>query len=143
MLPIDFGQALFVKTDPKIVSKMHFSAIVAVVLSLGASVNAAAIEDRSISCKCGPTDSCWPSATAWNKLNQTVGGRLIKTVPVGSVCHTNTVVDQTTLHNYDANQCANVQANWNIPNVRIRPSMSRGATTDSLKSGMNSPLAQL
>jgi hypothetical protein len=97
---------------------MYFSSIVGVALSLCASVNGAAIESRGKSnCKCGPTDSCWPTSKAWDRLNQTTGGRLIKTVPVGSVCHIKTVVDQSTLSNFDAAECANVQANWNSPNV--------------------------
>ncbi|KAK6512642.1 hypothetical protein TWF481_001524 [Arthrobotrys musiformis] len=35
------------------------------------------------SCKCGPSDSCWPSLDDWNRLNETVKGHLIKTTPPG------------------------------------------------------------
>lgn len=39
-------------------------------------------------CKAIPGDAAWPKKDAWNKLNSTVGGRLIETVPVAHVCHT-------------------------------------------------------
>ncbi|CAG8195053.1 unnamed protein product [Penicillium olsonii] len=35
----------------------------------------------------GPSDPCWPTTEAWPSLNETVSGRLIKTVPPGSVCY--------------------------------------------------------
>ncbi|RMZ66112.1 fad binding domain-containing [Pyrenophora seminiperda CCB06] len=34
-----------------------------------------------------PTDKEWPGLKEWNRLNQTVDGRLIATVPVAHVCH--------------------------------------------------------
>lgn len=54
-------------------------------------------------CKCGPGDKCWPSQEKWDKLNKKVDGRLIRTVPIGHVCHEPT---------YDAAACANLQKNW-------------------------------
>jgi hypothetical protein len=108
---------------------MYFSKVAAIALGLASLVNAAVVDSRqattdaspgssaSSQCKCGPTDSCWPTATQWARFNTTVGGRLIKTVPIGSVCHTTTIVEQTTINGYNAAQCANVQANWNIPQV--------------------------
>ncbi|PHH92960.1 hypothetical protein CDD83_3118 [Cordyceps sp. RAO-2017] len=38
-------------------------------------------------CKPVPGDSNWPPRRVWKQLNQTVGGRLMATVPLGSVCH--------------------------------------------------------
>lgn len=34
-----------------------------------------------------PDDSCWPSTSEWAILKDTLSGRLIKTVPPGSVCY--------------------------------------------------------
>ncbi|KAH8898411.1 FAD binding domain protein [Thozetella sp. PMI_491] len=39
------------------------------------------------SCKCLPQDPCWPSASDWSTLNDTLSGRLIQFVPPGSVCY--------------------------------------------------------
>lgn len=61
------------------------------------------------SCKYIPGDNGWPSDTKWSQLNQTVGGRLIQTIPLGSVCH------QTGFNNYDADKCKAVQEEWTSP----------------------------
>ena len=57
-------------------------------------------------CRCLPGDLCWPAAPAWSNLNTKLGGRLIKTVPIGSPCH-----DPT----YDAAACQALQDNWTHP----------------------------
>jgi hypothetical protein len=119
---------------------MHFSRVAAIALGLACSVSAAVVDSRQAttastssswsSCKCGPTDSCWPSASTWSSFNQTVGGRLIKTIPIGSVCHQTTIVEQTTINDYNAAQCANVQANWNIPQVSFDENLHKSTYTD-------------
>jgi len=41
-------------------------------------------------CRCIPTDDCWPVTEEWNQLNETVEGRLIGLTPgamLGAVCH--------------------------------------------------------
>lgn len=60
-------------------------------------------------CKYIPGDVGWPHPQLWSQLNQTVEGRLIATVPVGSVCH-----DPT----YDEAECLAVTANWARPQLR-------------------------
>ena len=57
-------------------------------------------------CYCLPGDSCWPSASSWESLNSTVGGRLVATVPIGSPCHD---------PNYDAAACAALKSDWTTP----------------------------
>lgn len=42
------------------------------------------------SCKAVPGDAAWPSEQEWNFLNRTVGGRLIATKLLGSICHKGT-----------------------------------------------------
>lgn len=54
-------------------------------------------------CHCPPEDSCWPSETKWAQLNSTVSGRLVKVVPIGSVCHD---------PDYDEAKCTELKANW-------------------------------
>ncbi len=56
-----------------------------------------------------PDDEGWPSASKWAELNATVGGRLIQTVPIGSVCH-----DPW----YDEAACSTLRANWTDPGVQ-------------------------
>lgn len=58
------------------------------------------------SCRCLPDDTCWPSAQEWAHLNDTVGGKLIATVPLGAPCH-----DPT----YNATECSLLQATWAFP----------------------------
>jgi hypothetical protein len=76
-------------------------------------------ERSTSSCKCGPTDACWPSEIVWGLLDIILGGRLIKTSPIASSCHTTTTVDKTTTSSYNAAQCLIRQTNWNTPEVCI------------------------
>ncbi|KAL4971900.1 hypothetical protein BDW66DRAFT_164609 [Aspergillus desertorum] len=85
-------------------------------LLFGATATAApGSASGNASCHCLPGDSCWPSAAKWNALNSTVGGRLIATVPIGSVCHEPT---------YDAAACAQLQEDWNLPQTHYVSSSS-------------------
>lgn len=58
------------------------------------------------SCRCFPGDACWPCSNVWSKLNATIDGRLIATVPLGRPCHA---------PYYDANECAILRAGWQLP----------------------------
>lgn len=69
------------------------------------------------SCKCFPGEACWPSQQDWASFNQSVDGRLIATVPIGSVCHGN---DAT----YDAGACTKLQADWHNPETHEASSSS-------------------
>ena len=60
-------------------------------------------------CKCFPGDACWPSEREWDNFNTTVGGRLAKTVPLGSPCH---------YPDYDAALCEELQSEWLFPPVQ-------------------------
>ncbi|CAL3967746.1 unnamed protein product [Diplocarpon coronariae] len=51
------------------------------------SVGSATSYHGSPSCRYIPGDHGWPSQPKWHQLNMTVGGRLIATLPVASVCH--------------------------------------------------------
>ena len=54
-------------------------------------------------CYCLPQDPCWPAPTEWAAFNASVGGRLVATVPLGSVCHEPT---------YDEGACATLRNGW-------------------------------
>ncbi|KAI1641131.1 isoamyl alcohol oxidase [Biscogniauxia mediterranea] len=66
-------------------------------------------------CRCFPGDACWPSEETWSSFNSTVGGKLIKTVPIGSVCHD---------PQYDEEACEALKAVWLDPEVHIESSHS-------------------
>lgn len=68
------------------------------------------IAANSSDCRCLPGDSCWPSSQKWDEFNVTLGGRLISTVPLGSVCHT-----KGDFAAYDKDACANLIASWGFP----------------------------
>ncbi|KAJ4196951.1 hypothetical protein NW767_009194 [Fusarium falciforme] len=78
---------------PRIVSSL-------LLLASGCSATASSYK---ASCKCFPGDSCWPSQREWARLNSTVGGRLIATVPLGTPCHD---------PRYNAEECAHLQDEW-------------------------------
>lgn len=79
---------------------------------LGSGTAAAA---ANTTCRCAPTDSCWPSAKDWSALNDTVDGRLIKTVPLGSACH-----DPM----YNENECKRIQDAWDSPALHFSSASS-------------------
>lgn len=62
--------------------------------------------DKGAPCRFIPGDVGWPSLQDWAELNSTVGGRLIVTVPVASICHMPT---------YRDTECAILKEQWNFP----------------------------
>ncbi|KAI0194581.1 hypothetical protein F4808DRAFT_453069 [Astrocystis sublimbata] len=65
---------------------------------------------KNQSCRALPHDRTWPSPKEWATLNQTVGGRLIATVPLASVCH-----DPA----YDEAACNILKQNWLSPEPHL------------------------
>lgn len=61
---------------------------------------------NSSKCHALPGDAAWPNAEAWSTLNNTVNGKLVKTVPIGTPCH-----DPT----YDETACNALKAKWTSP----------------------------
>ncbi|KAL2019325.1 hypothetical protein VTK56DRAFT_9792 [Thermocarpiscus australiensis] len=87
-------------------------AIQRVLLRLGAWLSGVLPSTSSTSwsspnCRVLPGDRDWPSPGQWASLNETVHGRLIASVPLGSVCH------DAPFNNYDAEACARLQSTWN------------------------------
>jgi len=73
---------------------------------------------RDTSCKCFPGDACWPSPTKWASFNQSLGGKLIATVPIGSPCH------YSAFGPYDEIQCEALRAAWTNPLTHDRTTSS-------------------
>jgi len=68
-------------------------------LTVGAVLGA----PKSPTCRYIPGDAGWPSQEKWNKLNKTLEGRLIATVPIAHVCH-----DRGDFFAYNETECAAV-----------------------------------
>ncbi|KAI2603192.1 uncharacterized protein GGS25DRAFT_516157 [Hypoxylon fragiforme] len=86
-------------------------------ISLGALATAADVGLRAAPAKCKylPGDANWPSQDEWATLNNTINGRLVATVPLGSPCHD---------PNYDEELCASLQDQWLYPPVHLESSSS-------------------
>ncbi|KAJ7098272.1 FAD binding domain protein [Mycena epipterygia] len=67
------------------------------------------------SCKTIPGDTTWPSDTDWSNFNDSLDGRLIKTIPIAQSCHTPT---------YDESRCAEVKTRWHSSTLHIDSSSS-------------------
>ncbi|KAJ5716008.1 FAD binding domain protein [Penicillium malachiteum] len=78
-------------------------------ISLGPLATIAHAVTADSSCRCYPGESCWPSAQQWNAFNETIGGKLIPTVPLGSVCHYDSFTP------YNAQECAQLTSVWDYP----------------------------
>lgn len=83
-------------------------------LVYAAAVNTTCVTEPS--CRCLPSDSCWPSKSEWTAFNKTVGGRLIATVPLGSVCH------NSVFGSYNAQKCDQLKSVWDYANTHIASS---------------------
>ncbi|TGJ78842.1 hypothetical protein E0Z10_g9927, partial [Xylaria hypoxylon] len=85
------------------------SLITPILLFTGLAVGAAVQKSSSPpTCKYIPGDKGWPSAELWNRLNSTVGGRLIATHPLAETCHGDT---------FSSTECEYLQENWLVPDV--------------------------
>lgn len=60
-------------------------------------------------CKCLPADDCWPAKQEWAKLNATVNGRLVATVPLGNACHGD---------DYDEVECDRLREEWRFSEIQ-------------------------
>lgn len=85
-------------------SKMVFRTVLLALL-LG---TAAAEQSNTTSsqCRCMPSDPCWPTTSEWSHFNSTVGGRLIRTVPLAAPCFD---------PNYNAAECQYLRDEWTQP----------------------------
>ena len=66
------------------------------------------------SCKNIEGDHHWPKPSEWAKLNQTLSGQLIKTVPIGSVCH------HEPFGNYNETECDALRQDWDFRHWKFK-----------------------
>ncbi|KAI1393001.1 FAD-binding domain-containing protein [Hypoxylon trugodes] len=82
-------------------------------------------------CRVIPGDTTWPSEDDWNLLNQTVGGKLIATVPIASPCHRSS---EGNADSFDQSKCDALRDEWFFPKTHLEsPSspMAYQATNNS------------
>ncbi|OCL04327.1 putative FAD-dependent isoamyl alcohol oxidase [Glonium stellatum] len=76
---------------------------------VGLSLLLSLCQAADTSCKNLPGDYGWPTPHDWAQLNQTVGGRLIATIPQASICH------PLPYYDYDATACTTLREAWDLP----------------------------
>lgn len=64
----------------------------------------------SCQCRCFPGDDCWPSKEEWSRLNTTMDGKLVATVPLAASCH-----DSSFGIEYDSAECSSLRESWTLP----------------------------
>jgi hypothetical protein len=83
---------------------MYWPGALQLLVILGNSaVQTSATPHKASKCRNIVGDDAWPSLDEWKALNNSVSGRLIRTIPAGHVCH-----DPT----YDAEACKTLNSTW-------------------------------
>ncbi|KAK7962720.1 uncharacterized protein PG986_003545 [Apiospora aurea] len=95
-------------------TQVQVVALTSIIALFGAVWMATSQPQEQSFCRCFPGDDCWPSLEDWNDFNETISGRLIVTVPIASPCH-----DSFPGVEYDAEKCADIQANWARPSLHF------------------------
>jgi len=71
-------------------------------------------DGKQYACKCYYGDACWPSASAWQTLNNTVSGLLVPFIPPEAACHNYFNGTLFSVPTYNATQCADVTTNYPV-----------------------------
>ncbi|KAL4762065.1 uncharacterized protein BDW70DRAFT_167241 [Aspergillus foveolatus] len=87
--------------------------LLAVLLAVAAAPGRPTINST---CRYLPNDPQWPSTEQWQQLNNSVGGRLIRGIPLASPCHG---------EEYNNITCGALQERWASPPPYCSPFMSR------------------
>jgi hypothetical protein len=91
-----------------------FRAALLGILPLAATIHAAPTygNHSNSGCKPIPGDVSWPSLEEWDSLNRTVGGRLVATELLGSICHKSaesTISGTVAMGKYNESACDSLQ----------------------------------
>ena len=76
-----------------------------------------AIAEPTVLCKEYPGSAQWPSPDAWKKLYDDTGGRLLRAIPPGTVCHPERP-------EYNAEKCAQVAELWSTYDFHLEDPIS-------------------
>jgi hypothetical protein len=69
-------------------------------------------EGVNYACKVYYDDASWPTESAWQKLNQTVGGGLLVDIPPGAACYNKFQGPLGTIDTFNAAKCDDATANF-------------------------------
>lgn len=92
--------------------------LILLLCSLGGSTPLQGFHNSTAICRCFPGHSCWPEADVWNGFNATIGGKLVSTIPIAALCHTDNFTQ------YNAAGCEELQNSWYLPQTHIESSSS-------------------
>jgi hypothetical protein len=84
---------------------MHFTVVAA---TLFGAISANAVPAPP-GCKTFPGDNTWPAKAEWDAFNQTVNGRLVGTVPLGTPCHGS---------NFNNATCESLKTQWQTEKIQ-------------------------
>ncbi|KAF3490691.1 uncharacterized protein GIQ15_00208 [Arthroderma uncinatum] len=89
---------------------MYLSIASCLVLGLasGGAISGNVVKRAASSCRYLPGDAEWPTRDAWDRLNSTVSGRLLATVPIAHVCHS---------PDFSQAACSNITERWDLPGL--------------------------
>ncbi|KAK1585490.1 uncharacterized protein LY79DRAFT_581098 [Colletotrichum navitas] len=96
-------------------TRIFWSLLVSSSVCLGALIPVREATGIDTRCKVIPGDDAWPGPDVWEQLNQTVGGRLIATVPQAAVCYPQGFADIKP----NQAECAELAKNWEFPQTYI------------------------
>lgn len=83
--------------------------------------------NKDSSCRTIPGDESWPTDDAWAAFNTSVGGRLIRTIPIASVCHGS---------DYEEDKCNELRDHWFLAETHLS-SPSSPMAYEATKGGCN------
>lgn len=99
-----------------------FSSSPRALLLLAAAVTISSSTETPEGCRTIPGDSSWPSLSAWNQFNQSVGGNLVATIPIAAPCHETLFGEPSSV--YDPDVCAALRNVWYYPTTHLVSSSS-------------------
>ncbi|KAI1135146.1 FAD-binding domain-containing protein [Hypoxylon sp. FL0543] len=93
------------------------------VLSVAVALRNIATNSTIPKCRSISGDASWPSQADWDNLNDTVGGRLIATVPIAAPCH-KSLFGQTGQSRFNQPDCEALRNVWFLPETHLPSSSS-------------------
>ncbi|KAI4858535.1 FAD-binding domain-containing protein [Hypoxylon rubiginosum] len=70
-------------------------------------------------CLLAPSDPEWPSTAIWSGLNETVGGKLLATIPIAASCHDRFAQYTSNLSTYNGSVCDALRSTWFYPETHL------------------------
>jgi hypothetical protein len=101
----DAGAALFANEQLQLTEQALTAAAPNETALFNFAKNSSLTTRTQAECKVYPGDAAWPSKLVWTLFDELLGGALIKTVPLASVCY-------SSWPEYDADECTTITNDW-------------------------------